>query len=374
MRRTSPRSRGFTLIELLVVIAIIAILIALILPAVQKARESARRMECQNNLKQIALGLHNYHDSHLVFPPGMITAWNRVNTTVAGVAGTYGSVNPNESTSTTYVSPAGFGAHGESWMLHILPMVEKKSTYELWNPALNAWGNTNFNAWSSQIPPTNTQALQVDNAPGQTHVKAYYCPSRRAKMESVGPFSHALRVDNGQTSGGNDYAGCAGSGILFDLPTRQTYYLNSAQLGTLNSSGTTTQQPWQVYQLNSRAGVFAPNSSTGIESIQDGTSQTILVAEAERFDGTRAEYRNAVSDSRRIPSDGWVWGGPATLFSTFRSPNKQEFYESAGGPHAGIVQVALADGSARSVSDSIGLEVWQRLGSMSEGIPVGGGF
>src|SRR5690606_23201980 len=64
------RSRGFTLIELLVVIAIIAILIALLLPAVQQAREAARRTQCRNNLKQMAIAMHNYHDSHRAFPPG----------------------------------------------------------------------------------------------------------------------------------------------------------------------------------------------------------------------------------------------------------------------------------------------------------------
>ena len=66
------RRRGFTLIELLVVIAIIAILIALLLPAVQQAREAARRSSCKNNLKQIGLALHNYHDTHRVFPPGRV--------------------------------------------------------------------------------------------------------------------------------------------------------------------------------------------------------------------------------------------------------------------------------------------------------------
>ena len=74
----ATRSKGFTLIELLVVIAIIAILIALLLPAVQQAREAARRSQCKNNLKQWGLALHNYHDTHRIFPPGMMTGGNRV--------------------------------------------------------------------------------------------------------------------------------------------------------------------------------------------------------------------------------------------------------------------------------------------------------
>ena len=90
--------RGFTLIELLVVIAIIAILIALLLPAVQQAREAARRSQCQNNLKQIGLGLHNYHDTHKVFPPGVITdtgwAWGTMILPFVDQANLYNTMAP----------------------------------------------------------------------------------------------------------------------------------------------------------------------------------------------------------------------------------------------------------------------------------------
>ncbi|MFY9256615.1 MAG: DUF1559 domain-containing protein [Fuerstiella sp.] len=381
MRKASLRSRGFTLIELLVVIAIIALLIALLLPAIQQAREAAARTQCLNNLKQIGLALHNYHDAHLVFPPGQISGWQRVQKSITG-GGSYGTIPPLES-SNQILTPQVLPPHGESWMLHILPQIEKQSTYNNWIPGLNVWGNTNNATWRSIMTTTNvnTGALIADEAPGNTHVAAFYCPSRRAAMETTAKMSHARRVDPLQSAGGNDYAGCAGSGTLFYVgstidPTqpdaRTTWYLSGPDLAAINTSNTSTATI-QFCQSGGNSGVFGPNSSTTIASISDGTSQTILVAEAERFIGLNPEYRN-VQPLLRYPYDGWAWGGPATMFSTRLPPNKKEHFEAAGGPHSGIVQVALADGSARTVSESIGLDVWQRLGNMAQGVPVGNGF
>lgn len=373
MRKPSLRSRGFTLIELLVVIAIIAILIALILPAIQKAREAAKRTECLNNLKQIGLALHNYHDQHLVFPPGSINQWNRVNQTVPNLNGTYSTVDVTEPESQVMFSNNNLPAHGESWMLHILPQIEQKTTYDLWRADLNVWGNVNFARWRLNLGTGNPIVNQIENAPGATDIKQFYCPSRRTKMNWAAS-AHSFKVDVNQTAGGNDYAACAGSGILFDTQTRATWNLTGAQLTALNNTTQVNNNVWQVYQLSQRIGIFGVNSSTNMSSITDGTSQTIMISEAERFEGTTSDWRNAFNNTQRRPSDGWAWGGAATMFSTFRPPNKKDHFEAAGGPHGTTVLVALADGSARGIGQSVSLEVWQRLGSMSEGIPVAGGF
>src|SRR6056297_544562 len=132
MVRSGRRRAGFTLIELLVVIAIIAILVALLLPAVQQAREAARRSSCKNNLKQLGLALHNYHDTHGMFPINWGTGYD-------------GTTNPTSSVQF-------------SWMTYILPYIEESALYD----------TINFN--EALDDPNN-------NAAASTVIDTYLCPS-----------------------------------------------------------------------------------------------------------------------------------------------------------------------------------------------------
>ncbi len=366
MRRARTRSSGgFTLIELLVVLFIILILISLLLPAVQNARRAARRTQCLNHLKQIVLALHEYHDAFLLFPPGQISAAVPEQVVINGV--TVNIADPDEA----IINVQNQGFHGTSWILHILPYLDRQNIYELWRFDYNVWGN-------SEITLNLIEWTNAGNAPARWDIPTLYCPARRSGME---PGDNSLRIDtvtplfNNEfiEGGGNDYVGCAGAGLLFfqdqTINTRRaTYNLTPAQIADLEALGLTSVP---IYQRSDLRGCFGVNSSVRIEDIRDGTTQTILIAEAERFElYTINEDLANVRTFEQYPSDGWAWGGPATMFSTYRAPNKLEHFEAAGGPHENGVQVGLADGSARQISESVSLQVWQRLGSRSGGIPV----
>ncbi len=150
----SNRKRGFTLIELLVVIAIIAILIALLLPAIQQAREAARRTECKNNLKQMGIALHNYHDIHVSFPAGF--------------------------------SSAG-GPHSTSWMVAILPHMEMQNIYDEYNLTVNWWHSSNQTARGRQV-------------------NAYHCPSAPQGLLSNAPADFGRRGNYAANAGVGTYS------------------------------------------------------------------------------------------------------------------------------------------------------------------------
>lgn len=360
------RKRGFTLIELLVVIAIIAILIALLLPAVQQAREAARRSECQNNLKQIGLGLHNYHDAFKVFPPGQITAGvNPVtNWVLTDNVGNY--VNPLEAKTLNQVN-----AHGTSWMLHILPYIDQAQIYTSWQFYTNVRTN------GDPQRAVNFQVFDANNDPiyaAQWDIKVFYCPSRRNQMFANAKYAATDRVDPTWTKGGNDYAGCAGSGIVFSDQGRGTYNLTPVQLQNTVVPGTNLS-PYTQHSFN--AGVFGVNSSTSIASITDGTSNVIMVSERQLFEKSTPVIHQS--------SDGWAYGGPATLFSTRNQPQNirpnnanlnnpyptaAQHYDEAASNHPGLVQALMGDGSVRGFSVNIDQKTWRNLGNMAQGTPV----
>ena len=155
--RTRPRS-AFTLVELLVVIAIIGILIALLLPAVQAAREAARRMQCGNHLKQVGLAIHSFHSTHNALPP----------------AGTRGG--------------------GEVTMfVHLLPFIEQDVAYQLWDPR------------------QEYAFYKVSDEAREIQVSSYFCPTRRSPMLSEHDETHFLPSPNGGLGSLGDYAACAGN-------------------------------------------------------------------------------------------------------------------------------------------------------------------
>jgi prepilin-type N-terminal cleavage/methylation domain-containing protein len=319
MQTCSRRRPGFTLIELLVVIAIIAILIALLLPAVQQAREAARRTQCRNNNKQIGLALHNYHDLHNVFP--------------AGVYASYGGMAP----SFPYAAQGG-GMMGSSWFQFIMPFVDQEGIYRGYSPFFES--------------PNLPGGKDVYRAPSRYQVFAFaMCPS-----EPSGPSeSH----DGFQ----GNYLMCTGSN-----------FGNSVNFG-FNLNG--------MFYALSRTGLRdvkdgTSNTIMGSECVIRGRGDRNFNPRSwdagVYFNGfwflplfSTAEGPNTSVSDRVYTCRSTTWpGAPCVTITT--GPNAQIFARSN---HVGGVHCLMADGAVRFVSTHVDLATFRALGTRQGGETFG---
>jgi len=307
------RTAGFTLIELLVVIAIIAILIALLLPAVQQAREAARRTQCRNNMKQIGLALHNYHDAHLIFP---------FSSSHDGGGGS--------NADTPVLNHTG-------WLM-LLPFLDQAPLYNQFN--LNqATGN-----WLDDNPahpgPLQGDAVTSGNAALVTNeIPAFKCPSDG--------FTGKASTNN--TTYGTGTAQAAAF----------TNYGFSVHTSTLDVRGD--------YELVGQASrhMFGNNNAARIRDIRDGTSNTVAVVETLRDirNGNGLLWGTCDHTARGgvvfdEPSSTW-WGGINSHNCCPWAPPETEIdtqlssHQAPGSMHVGGTHVLMGDGAVRFVSENI---------------------
>lgn len=319
-----PRARGFTLIELLVVIAVVAILIALLLPAVQSAREAARRGQCVNNLKQISLAMHGYHDLYNVLPPGKK------------------------------------GCCWGTWLIYVLPQLEQQSLFNAWNSCgTNAVGvPTNYDLDFRFFGATNQTVTS-------TWISVYLCPSDQTNA----PIS---ATTNGVTYActSQNYAVNFGATVVSQLDYQDARFVGApfVDIGSPNGD----------YSQPGRRPV-------GFNSLADGLSNTLLCSEVIVGQGQDLRGFSWWGDAATFEAFlGPNSTSPDVIFASNycinQSPNPPcttattalpDMYAARSRHAGGGVNVAMGDGTVRFIKNSIALQTWRALSTTRGGEIVG---
>lgn len=345
-----PTRTAFTLVELLVVIAIIGVLVGLLLPAVQAAREAARRMQCQNNLKQIGLGLHNYESAFGVLPPGGL-GW---------------------------VDDDGFGGtkddDGYGFLCFLLPFIEQGALYEqvdpsgYWDEPDGISGRPIQHMVEAIAGGAPTLRIQRRWDAARTPVATYLCPS--SAMPVNAPMTWSIY-------GAGDF----GVGALDVNPV---YHANQTA-----GFATTSYKGCGGNHLGDN-GLFVKRAEGAprlFRDVLDGLSNTIAVGESAYVRATNVSKPAAVGDTPGPISDWPVWIGmprsDESMRFTARTSSPINAFTSVGDMyraidddcafsfHQGGANFTFADGSVRFITDSISMDTYQALAGMDDGAVVG---
>jgi prepilin-type N-terminal cleavage/methylation domain-containing protein/prepilin-type processing-associated H-X9-DG protein len=312
------RKRGFTLIELLVVIAIIAILIGLLLPAVQKVREAAARMKCQNNLKQFGLALHNYHDANSKLPPGR--------------------------------DSMDYSTH-----MYILPYIEQNNVCNAMNMMMG-WNDMS----NAMVAATHISIFECPSDPGMSSVPAQWAPT-----------SYRVNQGSGLLWG---MPPTSPSNVNYGFPAPNgPFYLNSATKLTDITDGTSnTAMVSEALVGSFNPGVTNPNNTQrlgqAVGLYPSTPDEAYAMCES-------VGYQNIAYNGMANTGAPWLYGyHSTTVYFHVGPPNSRSCMYPSGrigtaarSAHTGGVNVALCDGSIRFVSNSIPLATWRALGSRNGG-------
>jgi len=325
-----PPHRGFTLIELLVVIAIIGVLVALLMPAVQGAREAARRTQCTNNLKQIGVALYNYHTALNALPPAK----------VYGTGGTVSNGGKGLVLNTT-----GFTI--------LLNQLEQASLHHAYNFSMPS-----SNAVLAGSPNTNVMGLPagqlINSTSVGTAIASFVCPSD--------PTSPRTEMDpTGSSGGGTQYS---------RLNARRSNYVLCVARYDENTS---------ILGRPKDRGVFGNDTSVRIDDIRDGTAQTCMVGESLQFHfkdaygpywgcGSWASTHGVVYPTTNPLHKMTLPNAPSTA-----GPNPQKLPDAwvMGSSHSGGLNMLFSDGGVRFIKNTIDPTIWAAIQTINRGEVVG---
>lgn len=348
----SSRRSAFTLIELLVVIAIIAILVAILLPAVQQAREAARRSQCKNNLKQIGLAMHNYHDVYGMLPPG--------------VSGMWGNRTPAEQYGNN-----GYGHGFVTWTVRILPFLDEQALYD-WHVQSETTRTTDqYNVWNG-VRDWEQNELDI-----------YQCPSdiNPPKQGDIGRLSYKVNFGSHSTIGWDgqshdpwdDNWWQSNSDGLFSM--RDAYSMSDILDGASNTmmvSEMCKGNPGNRFDVKGHVVAMTPLSGGGSIANPALCLNAVVGGELDRdpsspYSGRPAYTRTNGWEPIWYPGSNWARGTPGAIsFSAVLGPNKVSCWRGADGGnliengwytassrHAGGVQTVMADGRVIFISEAI---------------------